>query len=354
METLIIVLLSVLIVLVVIVIIRSLRPGLDEKVKGIVTENFLNFQTNIQQTLAITKQEVENTRREVADSKNVLARGTIDTFKTLKEMETTVQQLIQQQKEAQEIGNSLKYLLQTPKLRGSYGETVLEEMLDRILPKGIWERQYSIDGREMVDAVVKYREIIIPVDSKFPRDDYERYLSCENEDEKKLMWKKYEEALKRQINSIQSKYIKPEKGTSEFALMFIPSEGIYYETIAEKNYLGEPCVIYEYAQKHHVIPVSPNTIYAFLQIVIYGIRNLEVIQSAKKLQEGLINIERNFTHFFQKFEDIGKNLDKAADSYRVGKGHITRFKDNLDSTLRLELPEDEQKILDKGEEEQGE
>ncbi|RKY89095.1 hypothetical protein DRQ09_01920 [candidate division KSB1 bacterium] len=338
MEVSILILLSLLIILVVVLILRTKKLEIEDKVKNIVTESLVNFQTNIQQTMTITKQEVEK-------SKDILSQGTVKTFETLKEMESTIQQLIQQQKEAQEIGQSLKYLLQTPKLRGSYGETVLEEMLDRVLPKGIWERQYSIDGRELVDAVVKYRNVIIPIDSKFPREDYERYLSSESEEDKKLQWKKYEEALKRQINSIKSKYIKPEKGTSEFALMFIPSEGIYYETIAEKNYLGEPCAIYEYAQERHVIPVSPNTFYAFLQIIIFGIRNLEIIQSAKKLQEGLSVIEKNFNNFYKKFEEIGRNLEKASDSYRVGEGHIKRFKDKLDATLRLELPEEEKKLL---------
>jgi DNA recombination protein RmuC len=322
---------------------RTIKPGYDEKITHAVTENFLKFQANIQQTMAFTKHEVESTRREVEQSKDVLSKNSIETFKTLREMESTVQQLIQQQKEAHEIGQSLRYLLQAPKLRGNYGETILEEMLDRILPKGIWQRQYAIDGKP-VDAVVIYRDVIIPIDSKFPRDNYERYLACENEAEKKGLWRQYEDALKKQIDSIKTKYIKPEKSTSEFALMFIPSEGIYYETIAEKNYMGDPCALYEYAQKKHVIPVSPNTFYAFLQVVLYGIRNLEVIRSAKKLQEGLSDVERNFAHFYNKFEEIGKNLEKASEAYRVGQGHARRFKENLDSTLRFQLPEDDRRM----------
>ena len=89
-------------------------------------------------------------------------------------------------------------------------------------------------------------------------------------------------------------------GTAEFALMFIPSESIYYETIAEKNYLGEPCGIYEYARSNGVVPVSPNTFYAFLQVILLGIRNLDMVKNAKKLQEALTKIERNFRHFYQK------------------------------------------------------
>ena len=91
----------------------------------------------------------------------------------------------------------------------------------------------------------------------------------------------YEKALKVQINSIRDKYVKPEKGTTEFALLFIPSESIYYETIAEKNYMGDPCQINEYATKNKVIPVSPNTFYAFLNVVMLGIRNIEIVKEAK-------------------------------------------------------------------------
>ena len=142
--------------------------------------------------------------------------------------------------------------------------------------------------------------------------------------------------MKVQINSIQEKYIKPEKGTTEFALLFIPSESIYYETIAEKNHLGDPCQLYEYAADHKVIPVSPNTFYAFLQVVILGIRNIEIVKDAKKLQELLSRIGRDFDLFYKKFENIGKNLEKASDAYKLGDGHVQRFKRNLDSTLQLD------------------
>jgi len=281
---------------------------------------------------------MESARREVEMSKNVISDHAVKTLDTIKNMGTTLEKMMQHQKEAKELGNSLKYLLQTPKLRGSYGEEVLEEMLDKVLPKGVWEKQYSVEGSERVDAVVKYKDVTIPIDAKFPREIYERYLNAPEGEEKKRNWKLYEDGMKLQINSIRNKYIKPHKGTSDFALMFIPSESIYYETIAEKNHLGEPCHIYEYARNNKVMPVSPNTFYAFLQIMMMGIRNLDIIKNAKKLQEALIKIERNFTRFYAKYEEIGSSLDKAQGAFKVGDTHIKRFKDNIDSTLKLDLP----------------
>ena len=273
---------------------------------------------------------------ELFRSKDLVSEHTLKTVGTIKDLGETIEKIIHQQEDAQKLGQSLKDLLQAPKLRGSYGEIILEEMLDKVLPNGIWQKQYSIDGRELVDAVIKFKDIIIPIDAKFPRDDYMRYIDAVSQDEKKKCWKDYEKALKTQILSISSKYIKPERGTSEFALMFIPSEAIYYETIAEKNSLGESSILYEFAQQNKVIPVSPNTFYAFLQIIIIGIRNIEVLRNAKKLQEGLVALQKYFELFFKKYKDIGKNLENAIESYRIGNDHIESYKRSLDNTLQLD------------------
>jgi DNA recombination protein RmuC len=305
---------------------------LDEKIESRMNERLVSFQDSIRTSM-------ETARQEVALSKNIISDHALKTLDTIREMGTALEKMLQQQREAQELGNSLKYLLQTPKLRGNYGEEILTEMLEKVLPRGIWEEQYSIEGSERVDAVVKYKDVIIPIDAKFPREIYERYINAEEELEKRRSWKQYEEGLKAEINSIRSKYIKPHKGTSDFALMFIPSESIYYETIAEKNFLGDPCSIYEYARANKVVPVSPNTFYAFLQVVMMGIRNLDIIKSAKKLQEALVKIERNFGYFYGKYEEIGGAIARANTAYKVGNDHIKRFKKNIESTLKLDLPD---------------
>ncbi len=330
MEITVMILLAVLVVLVAFLIWRT-RPTEDRKDRFelLLNEKLVSFQDRIRQTM-------DNTRQEVERSKDVLSSNALKTLEHIKNMSDTVGSLVKQQEKAQQLGQSLEYLLQAPKLRGNYGETVLEEMLERILPKGIWQRQYPLEGGEKVDAAVIYRDVIIPIDSKFPKEDYQKYLAASDPREKKAHWANYEKALKVQINSIKDKYIKPEKGTTEFALLFVPSESIYYETIAEKNYLGDPCQIYEYATEKKVIPVSPNTFYAFLHVVMLGVRNIEIVKEAKQLQESLTRVERDFDFFYKKFEVIGKALDQASEAYRVGDGHVRRFKKDLDSTLELD------------------
>ncbi|MDO8785106.1 MAG: DNA recombination protein RmuC [Syntrophales bacterium] len=321
--------LVILIALILTLLWRGRTGDVAAKLDASLREQFLAFQFGIHR-------ELNSTREEVVRSKDLISEHTVKTIDTIRDMGATIHRIIQQQEEAHKLDQSLKDILQAPKLRGSYGEAILEEMLERVLPKGIWERQYTIDGREQVDAVVKFKGIVIPIDAKFPRDDYQKYLEAPSPEEKSRHWKGHENAVKTQIRSINSRYIKPDKGTSEFALMFIPSEAIYYETIAEKNYLGEPAKLYEYAQENRVIPVSPNTFYAFLQVIILGVRNIEIIKSVKKLQEGLTSIQYSFEKFYRKYEEIGKHIEKAHDAYRIGNSHIELYKHRLDSTLRLE------------------
>ena len=259
-----------------------------------------------------------------------------DQLLAFKDIGASIQKLAQQQEEAQTLSRSLKDLLQAPKLRGTYGEVILEEMLDRVLPKGIWESQFLISGTEKVDCVVKYREVVVPIDAKFPRDDYLRYLESESDERRLVHWKAFEEAVRKQILSIESKYVKPEKGTAEFALMFIPSEAIYYETIAETNHMGQPSKLLEYAQEHHVIPVSPNTFYAFLQVVILSIRNVQIYSNVKKIQESLVDLQRSFERFYNKYDEMGRRLNQAAEAYRVGNDHVERYRRRLDSALNIE------------------
>ena len=301
---------------------------LPSKIDASLKEQFLNFQTDL-------TNQLNGTRQEVGRSKDLIAEHALKTIETIKNMGSTIHKIVQQQEDAHKLGQSLKDLLQAPKLRGNYGEAILEEMLERVLPQGIWERQYMIDNREQVDVVVRFKDIVVPIDAKFPRDDYQRYYSAANDQEKSKCWKEYETAVKRQIKSISEKYVKPEKGTSDFALMFIPSEAIYYETIAEKNHLGDQSKLYEYAQQNRVIPVSPNTFYAFLQVIIIGIRNIDIIKNAKKLQEGLVSMQKSFDFFHKKYTEIGKCINNANEAFRKGDDHVNRYKERLDAVIEM-------------------
>ncbi len=155
MEIATILLLTILVGLVVFLIsnLRGREQG-KEQLENVLNEKFMSFSEKISQTM-------DNTRKEVEKSKDLLSGNAIKTLEHINNMSSVVGDLVKQQEKAQELGQSLEYLLQTPKLRGNYGETILEEMLDRVLPRGIWEKQYTIAGREKVDAVVKYKDVVV-------------------------------------------------------------------------------------------------------------------------------------------------------------------------------------------------
>jgi DNA recombination protein RmuC len=305
------------------------RRDVAGRIDASIQDRFLAFQSDMQKQLG-------ETRQELTQSRDMMSQHALKTLETVKDMGATIHRIIQQQEEAQKLGQSLRDILQVPKLRGSYGEAVLEEMLDKALPRGLWERQAAVGGKERVDAVVVFKDVRIPIDAKFPRSDYQKYMDAAAPEERSRAWKDYENAVKTQIRSIEAKYIRPEAGTSEFALMFIPSEAVYYETIAEKNALGEPSAIYQFAQEHRVVPVSPNTLYAFLQIIILGVRNLEIVKNLERLQKSLVALRKAFESFHKRYEETGRQIEKAAESYRTGDRHVEHYRKHLESALRFE------------------
>ncbi len=328
MELMIIILLTILIILVFILLYKQFFGKRNFDPELLVKNTLLDFRSQIQES-------VNSTRKEMSDAREDINRRTRETLTLMTDMRATVEKIISQQEESARLGRSLKDILQAPKIRGNYGEAILEEMLDKVLPRGMWTRQYRLGDGAVVDIVVNYRDMVIPIDSKFPRDNYVRHLNSEDPREKEILWKQFEKDVILRIREI-GRYVAPDRGTSDFALMFIPSEAVYYETIAEKNYLGHPSRIIEEAEKNKVMPVSPNTFYAFLQIIMSGIRNLEVLGQARNIQEKLVKLETKFDHFYKQYEIIGRELEKASEAYRKGDRHIELFKRALDKTIRID------------------
>jgi DNA recombination protein RmuC len=304
-----------------------------------VDDRLKTFQGSITDSMTATRKEVEA-------SKAAVQASATDVHKALAGLSGTIQKLTSQQEGAGKLAEELKSVLQAPKLRGNFGEEALEAMLTKVLPPGIWKRQYIIEGREAVDAVVLFKDVIFPIDAKFPRDDYERYLEAETADTKRTAWKAFESSIKRQVDSIATKYVKPQRGTSDFALMFIPSEAIYYETIAHSNGLDDPNPLGEYCRERKVIPVSPNTFYAFLKVIVLAANNVQLLNDAKRLQTGLAEVKYSFEKFTERFEDVGGNLAKAAEAYGKGADHFDRVRERVDKVLALDFEEPTVKIAE--------
>lgn len=215
--------------------------------------------------------------------------------------------------------SSLQDILRAPKLRGQVSELWLGELLRQILPQEHYRLQYEFQNGSKVDAVILLGEGMVPVDAKFPLENFKRILAEKNEELARAARRQFIQDVKKHVDSIASKYILPQEGTFEFALMYIPAENVYYETIIKEDAEAES--LSQYAIRKKVIPVSPNSFYAYLQAIVRGLRGLRIEQSAQKILENLGQLEADFRKILGEFEKVGGHLSNALSAYeRTTKG----------------------------------
>jgi DNA recombination protein RmuC len=238
----------------------------------------------------------------------------------------------------------LQNILQAPKLRGERGEIWLEELLAQMIPRQNLEMQYRFKSGDVVDAVVKLRDnFILPIDSKFSLENFKKMMSLEGS-EAKVHEKLFVSDVKKRIDEISKKYILPTEGTLGYAFMYVPAENVYYQAFIEDK--GGHNLI-RYAFERHVIPVSPNSIYPYLEIVMFGLRGLEIEKSAQDIQRGLIELHGDLTKFDEEFRKVGTHLKNAAGSYENGDKRLDKVQLKLGNLAKKELaPSDPITLLD--------
>jgi len=232
---------------------------------------------------------------------------------------------------------SLQEILKAPKMRGGLGELFLESLLEQIMPnKNFYELQYCFKTGERVDAAIKIGTRLVPVDSKFPLESFKRFVEVTGEEDKKRTKREFIKAVKTHIDDIAAKYILPDEGTYDFALMYIPAENVYYETIIKDEAFGEEKSIFSHAISKKVIPVSPNSFYAYLQVIILGMKGLKVEEKAQEVIKMLITLKGSLGKFTEDFEVIGTHIDNIKSSYERAVKSLDKFEDKLLSADSLE------------------
>jgi len=212
---------------------------------------------------------------------------------------------------------NLQDILKNPKQRGVLGEYYLETVLKNVLPPGTYQTQYEFKDGTKVDAVIFIKDKIIPIDSKFSLENYNRLLETNDENERKKLEDAFKNDLKNRIDET-AKYIKPEEGTMEFAFMFIPSEAIYYDLLINK--IGavkantRDLVEYAIGQKK-VIIVSPTSFLAYLQTVLQGLRALQIEESAKEIKKWVEKLSHHLTNYQTYLKKLGNNLGTTVNMY---------------------------------------
>lgn len=226
--------------------------------------------------------------------------------------------------------SSLQDILKAPKLRGILGELFLEELLKQILPQDRYVLQYGFRTGEKVDAVILLGQGIVPVDSKFPLENFKRILEGVSQEETRMARKQFLQDVKKHVDQIAEKYIRPEEGTFDFALMYIPAENVYYETILKDEEGRETQSLSQYALIRKVIPVSPNSFYAYLQAILLGLRGLRIEESAKEILSSLAQLGSDFKRFYEDFEKLGTHLNNSKSIYDKAQKRLDRFQNQLE------------------------
>ncbi len=326
--------------------------ALSEGQKMLVEQNrmLMDQNENLRQVIDNKLSEThKTTQNQISQS----ARQIADVVAGLTKLEETNKQVINFSAQLQ----NLQDILKNPKQRGVLGEYFLETVLKNVLPPSVFQIQYKLgqdeDGRELiVDAVIFVQDKIIPIDSKFSLENYNRILECRNKTEREGLEKLFKQDLKRRIDET-SKYIQPKKNTMDFALMFIPSEAIYYDLLVNK--VGESGVnaadLIEYAGKKKVNIVSPNSFYAFLQTILQGLRQIQVEKSTKEIIKRVQNLGVHIQKYETYMTKLGNNLATTVGSYEHARKELVKIdKDvvkvgglerDLIETVEVEKPKEE-------------
>jgi len=240
-----------------------------------------------------------------------------------------------------EIGRSMQELqdfLKSPKLRGNIGEQVLKDLITQIFPKSSFHLQYSFKSGEKVDAAIQTDAGILPIDSKFPMENFQKYAKATTEAEKVNYKKEFGRDVKKHIDAISQKYILPDEGTMDFALMYVPSESVFYEIVNIDDLI-------EYARQKRVYVVSPSTLYAHLQTILLSFEGKKVEKRAQEVFRLLRALQIDHGKVNESLEVLGKHLNNASGQYtNVIKG-FTTLGNKLASSKNF-ATEDEKELLD--------
>ncbi len=224
---------------------------------------------------------------------------------------------------------SLQEILRAPKLRGSLGELFLGELLAQVLPPSHFSMQHRFKNNEVVDAVIRLGPALVSVDSKFPLENFQRLIQATDPEEKKGYQRKFRSDVKKHITQIASKYILADEGTYDFALMYIPAENVYYETIIKDENFGEEAALCSFALSKRVIPVSPNSFYAYLQAIVLGFKGLRIEKSAQEIHQRLQRLSGDFNRFREDYDVLGKHLSNTRGKYEDATKKLDRLGDRL-------------------------
>jgi len=274
--------------------------------------------TSLKNTTDVVLQQLNSVTHQMQNNTGQMGSRLDNAAKVIQDVQNKLGELGKATQEIKELGQSvskLEEMLKAPKLRGGLGELLLEDLLKQVLPVNAYDIQYTFKNGQTVDAIINTAGGKVPVDSKFPLENFRKMLDAKTDQEKKTAARLFRSDVKKHIDAIAEKYILPDEGTFDFALMYIPAENIYYETIIKEESYAEEDGLYSYATKRRVVPVSPNSFYAHLRVIALGLKGLQIERSAKEIFQNLELLSTELHKFNDVFETLGTQLNNAKNNY---------------------------------------
>jgi DNA recombination protein RmuC len=279
------------------------------------------------------KNSAQITGQMTSDAQTKMADELKNTRDQISQIQRQLGEVQQAGKQMSQTAQTLEGILGGAKSRGSLGEVTLERLLEDSLPSAQYAMQYRFSSGEAADAVIKLRDKkLMAIDSKFPLDAYRR-ISTEGDEARRA----FITAVKGHADAITKKYIVPDEGTLDVALMFVPSESVYYELLQTSDNKGQS--LDAYCRDKKVIAVSPNTLYAHLCVIAMGLRGMQMEENAKRLLESLSGMEKQMEKFADKFGTLGNHLKNAQQSYSESDKLFERAQNSLETMLGAGAPE---------------
>lgn len=321
---------------------QEMQSSLAAQVQLVTSQ--LNFLTeSLTQQLGQVRQElqagVSSTGQLATQAQREVAQRLQSSTEVLLQMSEKIGEVHQTSQDLSKAAETLQSVLGGAKTRGSLGEVTLERLLEDALPRAAYETQFRFGSTgAIVDAIVRSGERILPIDSKFPLDSYRRLLE-EGSDARR----EFSQAVRKHADSIAEKYILPDEHTFDYALMFVPSEGVYYELLmTEDSKYGK---LDEYCRSKRVFPVSPNTFYACLSAVAISLQGQKIEENARHLLANMAGLKKQFETFAEVYEKLGTHLRHAQQSYEDADSRLNRARNSLEQMSQGALPEAAPKAL---------
>ncbi len=292
-----------------------LKQGKDKEKDKSQDQALLMLQNQINELAKVMDSKLSESTKMIQTQFGQSAKIVKDVTEKLTKLDETNKQVINFTEQLQ----NLQQVLTNPKHRGVLGEYYLETLLQNVLPAKNFQMQYKFKDGEIVDAAIFVGEKIIPVDSKFSLENYNRLLEEEDEERRSQLEQQFKRDLKQRIDET-AKYIRPQENTFDFAFMFIPAEGIYYDLLVSQ--VGAIKVsardLLEYAFAKKVLIVSPNSFYAYLQTVLQGLRALAIEESAKEIRKNVELLQKHLLNYEEYMRKLGNQLSTVVNTYNSG------------------------------------